>query len=245
MNKKAVKVILTLWMLLTVSSIALSQSREREVRINGEDGFKLRGVFYSAARPGPGVLLLHQCDREGMMTGYERLATLLTRHGFQVLTLDFRGYGGSISEGSTPGDRQRAQQLMQNDVEAAYQFLIAQRGVAKDRVGVAGASCGGRQAILLAERHAEVKALILLSSAFGAPIESAFQKVIERPLFSVASEEDVGAVRAMKWTFEQSKHKDSRIVIYKGRLHGTPLFTYDRNLEPTIAEWLRARLMSR
>lgn len=230
--------------LLLLSSVTFSQKRGREVSIVAEDGFKLRGVLYSSPRPGPGILLLHQCNREGMATGYERLAAMLVRHGFQVLTLDFRGYGGSRIEGSSAEGRQRAQQFMRGDVESAYRFLIAQRKVVKDRVGVAGASCGGRQAILLAERHPEVKALVLLSSAFSAPVESAFQKVIDRPVLAIASEADLSATRAMKWTFEQSKHKDSRLVVYKGGLHGTPLFAHDKGLESTIAEWLRACLMN-
>lgn len=245
MNRKVIKITLTLCLLLALSSTAPSQTQGREVRITAEDGFRLRGILYSAARRAPGVLLLHQCDREGLATGYERLAATLVSQGFHVLTLDFRGYGGSRIEGPSAEDRQRAQQNMRNDVESAYRFLISTRGVAKDRVGVVGASCGGRQAILLAERHSELKALVLLSSAFGAPVESAFQKVIDRPVLAIASEEDAGATRAMKWAFEQSKHKDSRLVIYKGGLHGTPLFAHDSRLESTIAEWLRARLISK
>lgn len=74
-------------------STTIAQGQGREVRISSSDGFKLSGVFHAAKSSGPGVLLLHQCDREGMLTGYERLAELLSDCGFHVLTIDYKGQG--------------------------------------------------------------------------------------------------------------------------------------------------------
>ena len=50
------------------------------------------------------------------------------------------------------------------DIETAFQYLESQRDVARDVIGVGGASCGVNNSILAGRRHAgEVKSLVLLS----------------------------------------------------------------------------------
>ena len=47
--------------------------QQRTVQVISRDGFALSAEYYAPAQPGPGILLLHQCDRRGPMTGYEAL----------------------------------------------------------------------------------------------------------------------------------------------------------------------------
>jgi len=57
----------------------------------------LKTTYLAASKPGPGVMLFHQCNRDRKM--WEELAPRLVAAGLNVLTLDFRGYGDS---GGTP-----------------------------------------------------------------------------------------------------------------------------------------------
>ena len=96
MNLTAMRSLAICAMSIVVSSSASIAADS--VRFAGADGFELHGAFYQADRYGPGVLLLHQCDREGEETGYEALAQQLQDLGMSALVLDLRGYGKSAGD---------------------------------------------------------------------------------------------------------------------------------------------------
>ena len=80
-----------------------AKSGERIVDLTAADGTKLKATFFAAAKPGPGVLLLHQCN--GDRKGWDGLAQQLSAAGINVLTVDNRGFGES---GGTPRDKNTA-----------------------------------------------------------------------------------------------------------------------------------------
>src|SRR6266850_5628886 len=84
-----------LWLapIILVCFAITSFAEKKEVAINADDGFSLKGTFYSPAKSGPGILLLHQCNADRQI--YDQLATMLSTAGYNALTLDFRGFGGS------------------------------------------------------------------------------------------------------------------------------------------------------
>ena len=157
------------WTLFTVSLVAVFQCAAaplpRAVDLSSPDGTKLKATYYSADKPGPGMMLLHQCNRDRKM--WDDLAPRLAAEGLNVLALDYRGYGES--EGATyyklpPEEGQKqVREKWPQDVDAAFQYLISQPGVNKNVIGAAGASCGVNQSVQLARRHPEVKSLVLLS----------------------------------------------------------------------------------
>src|SRR5690242_3965299 len=61
--------------------------------ITAPDGTKLAATYYAGDEPGPGILLLHQCNKD--RSSWNALAERLSRGGFHVLTMDYRGYGES------------------------------------------------------------------------------------------------------------------------------------------------------
>jgi pimeloyl-ACP methyl ester carboxylesterase len=68
-------------------------SAQRVVDLTATDGTKLKATYFAAAQPGPGVLLLHQCNRDRKV--WDGLAAQLAAAGINVLTLDNRGFGES------------------------------------------------------------------------------------------------------------------------------------------------------
>ena len=54
-----------------------SLAEKKEVSFNAADGFSLKGTLYTAGKPGPGVLLLHQCNADRQI--YDNLATMFSK----------------------------------------------------------------------------------------------------------------------------------------------------------------------
>ena len=82
---------------------------ERIVDLTAADGTKLKATYFSADKPGPGVLLLHQCNRQRKV--WDGLAQQLAAAGINVLTLDYRGFGesgGIAVDKATPQQAQGA-----------------------------------------------------------------------------------------------------------------------------------------
>lgn len=65
----------------------------RVVDLTTPEGTTLKPTDFPASKPGPEVMLFHQCNRDRKM--WEELAPRLVAAGLNVLTLDFRGYGDS------------------------------------------------------------------------------------------------------------------------------------------------------
>src|SRR5579864_5853047 len=65
----------------------------RIVDLRASDGTVLKASYFAAAKPGPGVLLLHQSNRD--RKSWDGEAAQLAAAGFNTLTLDMRGLGES------------------------------------------------------------------------------------------------------------------------------------------------------
>jgi len=233
---------LSMFLLLFSARVALAAE---EVTIRSKDGFALRGTFYAADKPGPCVLLLHQCNRD--RTAYADLGPALAAAGLHVLAFDFRGFGEGTSEEATDFHKQSEQlwPRFAEDVEAALAFLLSRPGVDANRVGMLGASCGGSQAILAANRRPELRTVAFLSSSLPWIDENEIKKFeAERaiPLLCIASEEDRGTHERTKRIFQSSKNTDTRLILYKGNAHGAHLFDQDPTLIGTIADWFARHL---
>src|ERR1700757_3551341 len=78
----------------TIGCVAFAQSpAPRIVDLKAADGTPLKASFFAAAKPGPGVLLLHQINRD--RKSWDQVAAQLAAAGIHTLTLDLRGFGES------------------------------------------------------------------------------------------------------------------------------------------------------
>ena len=93
---KLLTALLGAFLLLAVQSTTraqTSQSQPRLVELKASDGTPLKGTYFAAAKPGPGVLLLHQVNRD--RRSWDGVAAQLATAGVNTLTLDMRGIGES------------------------------------------------------------------------------------------------------------------------------------------------------
>ena len=67
----------------------------RVVDLKASDGTLLKASYFAAAKPGPGVLLLHQVNRT--RKAWDDLAGQLAAAGINTLTLDMRGTAKAVA----------------------------------------------------------------------------------------------------------------------------------------------------
>ena len=77
--------------------------------------------------------------------------------GYAVFSIDYRGYG--LSHNRFPNEER-----VYDDAEAAWKYLVSQRGIDPTTIVVFGHSMGGAIAIELATRHPKMAALVIEGS---------------------------------------------------------------------------------
>jgi dienelactone hydrolase len=236
------ELIVALVIMLTIGASVSAPAQRRDVDIEADDGFLLRGTYFDAGKIGPAILLLHQCN--GDRKAYNNLASLLAATGFNVLAFDSRGFGESAS-GRYATFRSLMDAVMPKfpeDVAAAHEFLISQPNVNKRLIGVVGASCNVSMAVLLAQRHPEVRAVVLLSGPIHEAGKNFIRKSSDVAVFGAASEDDGRAVQDMREVVGLSQNKASRLRAFKNAGHGVEMFAKEKQLESELVNWFEAQL---
>jgi fermentation-respiration switch protein FrsA (DUF1100 family) len=130
------------------------------VEIKAADGTELFAWFLPArGRARATVLYLHG-NGENISTQFANVAWLPAR-GFNVLALDYRGYGGSEGSPTLAG--------VQLDIDAAMQALVRRADVDARRIIVFGQSLGAALAVHYVARSAHRSSLraVVLDSPFS------------------------------------------------------------------------------
>ena len=219
------------------------------VSLTASDGTILKASYFASSKPGPGVLLLHQCNQQRKL--WDPLGESLAASGISVLTFDYRGYGES---GGTPHDKLTPQEQNKiqtetwpGDIEIAYQYLLAQAGVNRERIGAGGASCGVENAIQLARRHPEVKSLVLLAGPTDRQGRLFVQSSTNLPIFTSAADDDPFGPQPllMQWLFSISQNPSSRFARYSSGGHAAEMFAVQKDLPGIIATWFLATLTNK
>jgi dienelactone hydrolase len=202
---------------------------EMDVVITSRDGIKLKGTYFSPGRPGPGVVLFHQCDGGGRHS-WDGLARDLSTAGFHVLTFDNRGAGESQR------GRESAASIA-GDADAAYSWLAWQEGVDKSRISAGGSSCGVGSAANLVTMH-PLRALVRISGGVASAAMTQIPKTPGVAILGAASSGDPLASN-LPAAVQASKNPSSTMKTYDGATHGVSLFVKDRELRPAIVKWLQ------
>src|SRR6266480_6941904 len=242
-------------------------SAGRVVELKASDGTILKGSYFAAAKPGPGVLLLHQSNRPRQ--SWDKVARQLAAAGINTLTLDMRGFGesGGPYTKLTDAEKAKAQTMWPSDVDTAFQYLVSQPGVKRDVIGVGGAGWFGvLPSVEVARQHStEVKSLVLLS---GETLQDGLQflrQASQLPgLFVVADDDEYPpTVEAMEWLYITSSSPGKKFVHYSAAQdapwiwyetsdaskvpakggHGTDIFKPHPELPGIIVEWFVTTLI--
>lgn len=134
------------------SHVAPAVAPARDLHLRATDGLDIAATYWPGAHAGaPAVLLLHG---NGASRGAEAsTAAWLSRQGYAVLTIDFRGHGESASTRHSFG------LFEAHDATAAFAWLKQQQHGAP--VAVVGISLGGAAALLGESGPLPAQAMVL------------------------------------------------------------------------------------
>ncbi len=227
-----------------LAAIAMPMCGEAEaaetIALRAADGTALSAEWQPPPRPAPAIVLVHMLTRSHR--DWDAAAAALNESGFGVLALDLRGHGdssGSWAGGLAP---------LQQDVQAAVDWLKSRDDVLGGRIGIAGASLGASLASLVAASDGAVRSIALLSPAAeyrGLRSEAAVRKYAERggAMMLVAATGDPYALRTVH-TFESmgTGPRDLRVVDGT-HAHGTSLLEARPELTTSLVDWFRRSLL--
>jgi hypothetical protein len=231
-------------------SAARTNSVERVVDFKAANGTILKGTYFDAAKPGPGVLLFHQSNRT--RKSWDDVARQLAAVGINALTVD------------TDPNKTRKQRWP-GELDAAFEFLVAQPRVNRDVVGVGGAGViGVEDSVETARLHpAEVKSLVLLSGETES-LDFLRQASQLPELFVVADNDEYPPiVEAMELLYVTASSPSRKFVHYSasheapwlwyepfdiGKVpakggHGTDMFKVHPELPGIIVDWFATTLI--
>jgi pimeloyl-ACP methyl ester carboxylesterase len=233
----------------------------QNVDLETSDGTQLKASYFAAAKPGPGVLLLHQANRD--RKSWDTVASQLASAGINTLALDMRGHGES---GGKAGDK------ITDDIDKAFQYLVSQPGVNRDVVGAGGAGwLGVGYSVEFARQHpAQVKSLVLLSGeTLGGTVARIGYKFLHEAwqlpeLFAFSDDDEYPPTQdAMKLLYVTAGSPSKKLVHYSAAEdapwlwyetsdvskvparggHGTDMFKVHPELPDIIVHWFVTTLI--
>ncbi|PYL76297.1 MAG: hypothetical protein DMF26_06650 [Verrucomicrobia bacterium] len=254
--------------IIAASQLAAQPAKSvRVVDVKSADGTILKGTYFAAANPGPGVLLFHQSNRT--RRSWDELAAQLAAIGIHVLTVDSRAHGESGGKYDTEANRAAYWKTgWPSDLEAAFQYLSSQSGVNRDVIGAGGAgNLGVQSAIETARRHpAQVKSLVLLSGETERPGMEFLRQASQLPQLYVMDDNDeypptqeemkmlyIIASSPIKQLVHYSQAEDAPWLWYETFLdsgkvpakggHGTDMFKPHPELPGIVVDWFKRTLL--
>jgi pimeloyl-ACP methyl ester carboxylesterase len=191
-----------------------------------DGGIVFADIYGSSTR---GVVLAH--GGRFNKSSWAKQARVLEESGFEVLALDFRGYGKSHGPGQSDLDTAPLEQ----DVLAAVRYMHS-HGVTG--VSIVGASMGGTAAgdASIASSPDEIDRLVLLGAAPNGPADK-----LKSPVLFIVARDDASAsgprLPRIREQFEKA-HEPKELIILDGSAHAQYLFETDQG-ERVMREILR------
>jgi dienelactone hydrolase len=265
---------LILAVIISVASASATRAQQsqppnpRAVDLKASDGILLKATYFAAGKPGPGVLLLHQVNRD--RRSWDGVAAQLANAGINVLTLDMRGIGES---GGTRWEKLSDAELRTHwrgwpeDVDVALEYLRSQPTVHRDIIGLGGAGLlGVDNCVEAARRHpGEVKSLALMSGeTFHDGLQFLHQASQLPELFVFSDEDEYPPTQdAMKLLYVTASSPSKKLVHYSavedapwlwyepfdvGKVtahggHGTDMFQVHSELPGIVVHWFITTLI--
>jgi pimeloyl-ACP methyl ester carboxylesterase len=207
----------TLIALMVVLLVAGAAAAQKTVSFPTEDGGLVYADVYGEGVRG--VVLAHggRFNKES----WEQQARTLASAGFQVLAIDFRGYGKSKG----PGDAHPMDAPLHLDVLAAVRYL---RETGAKSVSIVGGSMGAGAAgdASIASRPGQIDRLVFLGGSPNGPAE----KLKSASLFIVARDDSNDDGPRLPRIQEQYKKapEPKALIILEGSAHAQYLFQTDQ-----------------
>ncbi len=145
-----------------------------DVWLNSHDGLRLHGWWLAAQGEVRGTVVFLHGNAQNL-TAHAAYVDWLPAAGYQVLIIDYRGYGLSAGQPSRRG--------VFEDAKTAWHYAYRRAGVTQDKMILLGQSLGGANALALAgrERLPGLRAVIA-DSAFSGYTRIGREKMLDIPV---------------------------------------------------------------
>jgi len=201
-------------LVLTLTTVAAAQ---HDITLNADDGGRICADLYGQGSRG--VVLAHggRFNKES----WKDQANALVSAGFQVIAIDFRGFGCSTG----PGQKDFDNAPFEKDVLAAVHYLKAHGA---KTVSVVGGSFGGAAAgdASIKSSPGEIDRIVFLGASPNLPAD----KLKSRSLFIVAREDSNGAgprLPGIRAQYEKAP-QPKELIVLDGDAHAQFLFQADQ-----------------
>jgi pimeloyl-ACP methyl ester carboxylesterase len=197
--------------------LAKTAAAQKTVSFPTEDGGVVFADLYGASDRG--IVLAHG-GRFNKESWAEQARTLVAA-GFEVLAIDFRGYGKSHG----PGDKDPMDAPLEFDVLAAVRYLH-QNGA--KTVSIIGGSMGGAAAgdASIASKPGEIDRLILLGAAPNGQAEK-----LKSPILIIVARDDTSGdgprLPGIRAQYEKAP-QPKELIVLDGSAHAQYLFQTDQ-----------------
>jgi dienelactone hydrolase len=124
------------------------------------------------------------------------------------------------------------------DGDVALAYLLAQKDVDPARLAVGGSSCGAADAVDLAARRCDIRAVFLLSGLPSLGGRAYLAATPSLPVLGIYAEGDLGAP-SMRSAIGVSKHPQSTLKMFPGSGRGVELFQQHPDLQAATVKRLQ------
>lgn len=215
----------------------------QKVKFTTEDGVEIAGNYFSTEKnDAPAVVLMHMMPET--KESWSDFAKKLNHNGFQCLAIDLRGHGESQS--GPKGfkeftDQQHAASV--NDVFSAVEFFI-DKGIAVEKVALAGASIGANLALIFQSENPKIKASVLLSPGLnyrGVETEHAAKNIKpEQAIFLAAGGvNDEYSTETVSKLSSVTQSANKIVKIFEEAGHGNEMLNVEPGFSEEIINWLK------
>lgn len=199
-----------------------------------------------------GVIVLHDCRSD--RSGYTELAKEIANQGMHVLSLDFRGYGGSTATGfsqktikkqskdiiSYQNDIALMTSYWSDDLASAYQFLRTKVDKSQG-IAIVASGCASSYAVSLAEKI-HLRAMVLITPEMSYADKERYKNLIDIPTYFISSAHHLTSYNTTHELFVWNGARNSKMQIFKGDRQNRQLISGKLNLITDIPRWLKFNL---
>jgi len=226
-----------------------NKQSDNDITITTKDGIKI-SAFYKYKKNQlafrPAIILIHQ----GGSSKEEWLAlpivNKLIEEGYAILAYDVRQHGTSGKDKGSIYDLFNNPNRAPLDLLAVMDFLIKDRNIDHNRIGILGASIGANLACAAsASDKYNVKSIVSMSAKTGAAqnLSGLKETIHPKNAFYIASKGDQKGMR-VQWAKELYNLTTGakQIKIVEGDKHGSFMIKEQALLENNIIEWFKKTL---
>lgn len=212
------------------------RGNEIEVGLVPESGVHVAGRYY--ASPGKvenrGVVLLHSLGTSQDI--WNDMAAELQKQNLEVITLDFRGHGGSSGDW-----KKMSADDYSKFVDDAAEGVHYLRDIDADmHIAVVGVSLGANVAMKLADRDPNISAVALVSPQLeyhGLKITKNVRH-FTRPIYFTVGQGDTASYDATQVLYSAVPALQKKLDVYDTTDHGIALVRHSKKFAPQLVSWL-------